>query len=56
MTLQVVYDSTSRICHIIDFRSGRFRDLPIISPWGKNQVPQMSIRSLQIAQNDDEYS
>ena len=34
-----------------DLRSGQFRDLPIISQWGKTQMPQILIRSVQIVQN-----
>ena len=33
-----------------DLRSGQFRDLPIISQWGKTQVPQILIISVQIIQ------
>ena len=34
-----------------DLRSGQFRDLPIISQWGKNQMAQILIRYVQIDQN-----
>ena len=37
--------------YIGDLRSGQFRDLPIISQWGKIQMPQKLIRSVQIVQN-----
>ena len=36
----------SRILYIGDLRSGQFRDLPIISQWGKTQVSQILIRSV----------
>ena len=42
----------SRILYVGDLRSGQFRDLPIISQWGKTQVPQILLRSVQIVQNN----
>ena len=39
--LQLVYLG---FFYIGDLRSGQFRDLPIISQWGKVQMPQMLIR------------
>ena len=40
-----------RFFYIGDLRSGQFHDLPIISQWGKTQMPQILIRSVQIVQN-----
>ena len=37
-----------RIFYIGDPRSGQFHDLPIISQWGKTQISQILIRSVQI--------
>ena len=37
--------------YIGDLRSGQFRDLPIISQWGKTKIPQIRIRSVQIVEN-----
>ena len=48
---QVPTTCISRIFYIGDLRSGPFRDLPIISQWGKTQMPQILIRSVQIVQN-----
>ena len=39
---------------MLDDQVKQFIDLSIINQGGKNQVPQMLIRSLLIAQNDDE--
>ena len=49
-TLQIVY-----LRFVISLTSGQVNFVAIRSQWGKNQVPQILIRSLQIAQNDDEY-
>ena len=41
----------SWIVYIGDLRSGQSRDLPIISQWGKTQMPQILIRFVHIVQN-----
>ena len=47
---QVPTTCISRILNIGDLRSGQFRDLPIMSRWGKSQVPQILTRSVQIVE------
>ena len=42
----------SRIIYIGDLRSGRFRDLPILSQCEKTQMPQILIKSVQIVQDN----
>ena len=43
------YDSD--FFYIVDLGSGHFRDFPIIRQWGKGQVPQILIISVQIVHN-----
>ena len=50
--LQLVYLG---FFYIGDLRSGQFRDLPIISQWGKTQMPQILIRSAQLVQNHAQF-
>ena len=51
MTLQSVY-----LGFVISLTSGQFRDMPIVSQWGKIMyLKYLGIRALQIAQNDYEY-
>ena len=50
--LQLVYLG---FFYIGDLRSGQFRDLPIISQWGKTQMDQIVIRSVQIVQNHAQW-
>ena len=49
--LLVPTTSISRIFYIGDLRSGQFRDLPIISKWEKNHLPQNRFKSVQLIQN-----
>ena len=53
---QVPTTCISRTLYIGDLRWGQFRDLPIISQWGKTQVPQMLIRSVQIVRKHARYA
>ena len=47
---QVPTTCISRIFYIGYLRSGQFRDLSIISQWGKTKIPQIRIKSVQIVE------